>query len=39
MIQIPLNQVKDDLSRYLRVAEKEDVIITRSKSQVAEGEE
>ncbi len=29
MIQIPLNQVKDDLSRYLRVAEKEDVIITR----------
>jgi len=29
MIQIPLNQVKDDLSRYLRMAEKEDVIITR----------
>ncbi len=29
MIQIPLNQVKDDLSRYLRMAEREDVIITR----------
>lgn len=29
MIQVPLSQVKDDLSRYLRVAEKEDVIITR----------
>ena len=29
MIQVPLNQVKDDLSRYLRMAEKEDVIITR----------
>ncbi len=29
MIQIPLNQVKDDLSRLLRLAEKEDVIITR----------
>jgi prevent-host-death family protein len=29
MIQIPLNQVKDDLSRYLRMAEKEDIIITR----------
>jgi prevent-host-death family protein len=29
MIQIPLNQVKDDLSRYLRLAEKEDIIITR----------
>ncbi len=29
MIQVPLNQVKDDLSRYLRLAEKEDVIITR----------
>jgi prevent-host-death family protein len=28
MIQIPLNRVKDDLSRYLRMAEKEDVIIT-----------
>jgi prevent-host-death family protein len=29
MIQIPLNQVKDDLSRYLRMAEREDIIITR----------
>jgi prevent-host-death family protein len=29
MIQVPLNQVKDDLSRYLRLAEKEDVVITR----------
>ena len=29
MIQIPLNQVKDDLSRYLRMAEKEDIIVTR----------
>lgn len=29
MIQVPLYEVKNDLSRYLRVAEKEDVIITR----------
>jgi prevent-host-death family protein len=29
MIQVPLNQIKDDLSRYLRLAEKEDIIITR----------
>lgn len=29
MIQVALNEVKDDLSRYLRMAEKEDVIITR----------
>ena len=29
MIQIPLNQVKDDLSRILRMAEQEDIIITR----------
>jgi prevent-host-death family protein len=29
MIRIPINQVKDDLSRVLRMAEKEDVIITR----------
>ena len=29
MIQVPLHQAKDDLSRYLRMAEKEDVIITR----------
>lgn len=29
MIQVPLYQIKNDLSRYLRIAEKEDVIITR----------
>ena len=29
MIRIPINQVKDDLSRILRMAEKEDIIITR----------
>ena len=29
MIQVPLNQVKDELSRYLRMAETEDIIITR----------
>ena len=29
MIRIPINRVKDDLSRILRMAEKEDVIITR----------
>ena len=29
MIQVPLCEVKNDLSRYLRIAEKEDVIITR----------
>ena len=29
MIQVPLSRVKDDLSRYLRMAEKEDVVITR----------
>ena len=29
MIQIPLTKLKDDLSRYLRLAEKEDIIITR----------
>lgn len=27
--QVALSDVKDDLSRYLRMAEKEDVIITR----------
>jgi prevent-host-death family protein len=27
--QVALSEVKDDLSRYLRMAEKEDVIITR----------
>jgi prevent-host-death family protein len=29
MIRIPINRVKDHLSRVLRMAEKEDVIITR----------
>ncbi len=29
MKKIPLSEVKDDLSRYLREAEEEDVIITR----------
>ncbi len=29
MKKIALSEVKDDLSRYLRLAEKEDVIITR----------
>lgn len=29
MIQVPLFEVKNDLSRYLRIAEKEEVIITR----------
>lgn len=29
MIRVALNEVKDELSRYLRIAEKEDVIITR----------
>jgi prevent-host-death family protein len=29
MIRVALNEVKDDLSRYLRLAETEDVIITR----------
>jgi prevent-host-death family protein len=29
MKKVPLNQVKDDLSRYLRLAETEEVIITR----------
>ena len=29
MIQVPLNQVKDDLSRYLRLAATDSVIITR----------
>jgi prevent-host-death family protein len=29
MKQVPLSEVKDDLSKYLRLAEKEDVIITR----------
>ncbi len=29
MKQVPLNQVKNDLSRYLRLAIKENIIITR----------
>jgi len=29
MMQVPINQVKDGLSQYLRLAETEDVIITR----------
>ena len=29
MKTVPLNEVKDDLSRYLRLAEKEEIIITR----------
>ena len=29
MKQVPLSKVKDDLSRYVRLAEKEEVVITR----------
>jgi prevent-host-death family protein len=29
MKQVPLSEVKDDLSRYLREAEKDEVVITR----------
>jgi prevent-host-death family protein len=29
MKQVPLNEVKDDLSRYLRQAEGEEIVITR----------
>lgn len=29
MKKVPLSEVKDELSRFLRVAEKEEVIITR----------
>jgi len=29
MKNVPLSEVKDDLSKYLRVAESEDVVITR----------
>lgn len=29
MKKVPLSEVKDDLSRYLRVAEGEEVVITR----------
>jgi prevent-host-death family protein len=29
MKQIPLSEIKDDLSKYLRLAENEEIIITR----------
>jgi len=29
MKRVPLNEMKDDLSRYVREAEKEEIIITR----------
>lgn len=29
MKQVPLTEMKDDLSRYLREAEKQDIVITR----------
>lgn len=29
MIKVPVNQVRDELSRYLQLAKSEDVIITR----------
>lgn len=29
MKQVPLAEVKDDLSRYLRLAEREEIVITR----------
>ena len=29
MKKVPLSEVKDDLSRYLRIAESEEIIITR----------
>jgi len=29
MKKVALSEVKDDLSRYLRLAEKEDIVITR----------
>jgi prevent-host-death family protein len=29
MTTVPLSEVKDDLSRYLRLAETEDIVITR----------
>ncbi len=29
MKEVPLHQAKDDLSRYLRDAEKEEIVITR----------
>lgn len=29
MKQVPLSELKDDLSRFLRMAEKEEIVITR----------
>ena len=29
MKEVPLSEVKDDLSRFLRAAEKQDIVITR----------
>jgi prevent-host-death family protein len=29
MMEVPLSEVKDDLSRFLREAEKEEIVITR----------
>ncbi len=29
MIKVALSEVKDDLSKYLRLAEKEEIVITR----------
>jgi prevent-host-death family protein len=29
MKKVPLSEMKDDLSRYLRLAEKEEIVITR----------
>jgi prevent-host-death family protein len=29
MKQVPLSEIKDDLSKYLRLAEKEEIVITR----------
>ncbi|RPI26794.1 MAG: type II toxin-antitoxin system Phd/YefM family antitoxin [Acidobacteria bacterium] len=29
MKKVPLSEIKDDLSRYLRMAEREEVVITR----------
>ena len=29
MMEVPLSELKDELSRYLRLAEKEEIVITR----------
>jgi prevent-host-death family protein len=29
MRRVPVSELKDDLSKYLRIAEKEEVVITR----------